>query len=68
MMRARLTVESPLRIGGREQQVNKLEFVSEGGMLHVVSPTRLGELLLRRSPRALDDWTAEVLTRGQGAN
>jgi len=67
-MRARLTAAVPIRVGGREQQVTKLEFLHHNEMVHVVSPAKLGKLLLRKSERALDDWNVEVLARGQGAN
>jgi CRISPR-associated protein Csm5 len=67
-MRLRLTTEAPVRVGGREQQVNKLEFVRHGGKLHAVSPRKLAGLLLQNSDRTLDDWSNEVLTRGQNAD
>ncbi len=67
-MQVRMNVAAPLRVGGREQQVNKLEFVRHGGKVHAVSPRKLGSLLLSRSERTLDDWNAEVLTKGQGAD
>lgn len=67
-MRLRLTTEAPIRVGGREQQVNKLEFVRYDGKLHAVSPRKLAGLLLKNSERTLDDWNTEVLTRGQNAN
>ena len=67
-MRVTITAAAPVRVGGREQQVTKLEFVQHEGMVHVVSPTKLGELLLGKSERTLEDWNVEVLTKGQGAN
>lgn len=67
-MRMRLRTAAPVRVGGREQQISKLEFVSHGGSLHAVSPARLGAALLGNSLRALDDWNTEVLTRGQNAS
>jgi CRISPR-associated protein Csm5 len=67
-MRVRFTAAAPVRVGGREQQVTKLEFVQRDGMVHVVSPAKLGKLLLGKSERALEDWNVEILTKGQGAN
>lgn len=67
-MRLRLSVAVPIRVGGREQQITKLEFVSHGGTLHVVSSRRLGEVLLQKGERTLDDWNVEVLTKGQNAD
>lgn len=67
-MRVRLAVASPIRVGGREQQVTKLEFLHHDGRVHVVSPAKLGEALLQKSERLLDDWNIEVLTKGQDAN
>ncbi|MGH3147129.1 MAG: type III-A CRISPR-associated RAMP protein Csm5, partial [Rubrobacter sp.] len=64
----RLRTAAPVRVGGREQQISKLEFVSHGDSLHAVSPTRLGAALLGNSLRALDDWNTEVLTRGQNVS
>lgn len=67
-MRLRLTVAAPMRVGGREQQINKLEFVLHRGMLHAVSPRKLAKLLLDNSERTLGDWNTEVLTGGQNAD
>jgi CRISPR-associated protein Csm5 len=67
-MRVRFTAAAPIRVGGREQQVTKLEFLQHEGMVHVVSPAKLGKLLLEKSERTLEDWNVEVLTKGQGAN
>jgi CRISPR-associated protein Csm5 len=67
-MRVRFTAAAPVRVGGREQQITKLEFVQHDGMVHVVSPAKLGKLLLEKSERTLEDWNVEVLTKGQGAN
>ncbi len=67
-MRIRLNIAAPVRVGGREQQVNKLEFVRHDGKLHAISPRKLAELLRDRSERALDDWNTEVLTRGRNAD
>lgn len=67
-MRLKLTAAAPIRVGGREQQVTKLEFVRYDGKLHAVSPRKLAELLLKNSERTLDDWNTEVLTRGQHAD
>lgn len=67
-MRLGLTVEAPIRVGGREQQVNKLEFVRHRGKLHVVSPRKLAKLLLDKSERTLNDWNMEVLRKGQHAD
>lgn len=67
-MRVRLSVAAPLRVGGREQQVNKLEFVRHQRKVHAVSLRKLGRLLLSRSERTLNDWSVEVLTKGQNAD
>lgn len=67
-MRIRLNIAAPVRVGGREQRVNKLEFVRHDGKLHAVSPRKLAALLLDKSERTLDDWNTEVLTRGQNAD
>lgn len=67
-MRVRMNVAAPLRLGGREQQINKLEFVRHGGKVHAVSTRRLARTLLEHSERALGNWSTEVLTRGQGAD
>lgn len=67
-MRVRINVAAPLRVGGREQQINKLEFVRHGGKIHAVSTRRLARALLEHSERALGDWSTEVLTRGQAAD
>lgn len=67
-MRVKMSVAAPLRVGGREQQINKLEFVRDGRRIHAVSTRRLAAMLLGHSERALDDWNAEVLTKGQGAD
>jgi CRISPR type III-A-associated RAMP protein Csm5 len=67
-MRVRFTAATPVRVGGREQQVTKLEFLHHEGMVHVVSPAKLGKLLLEKSERTLEDWNVDVLSKGQGAN
>jgi CRISPR-associated protein Csm5 len=67
-MRIRLDVAAPIRAGGREQQINKLEFVLHRGKLHAISPRKLARLLLDNSERSLGDWNTEVLTRGQNAD
>lgn len=67
-MKVRLTVEAPIRVGGREQQINKLEYVRYRGKLHAVSPRKLAALLQSKSERTLKDWSNEVLTRGQRAD
>lgn len=67
-MRMRMNVAAPVRVGGREQQVNKLEFIRHGGKVYTASLRKLGNLLLSKSERTLDDWNAEVLTRGQDAD
>jgi CRISPR-associated protein Csm5 len=67
-MRVRMNVAAPLRVGGREQQVNKLEFVRHGGKVHAVSPRKLAQVLLEHSERTLSDWSTEVLRKGQGAD
>lgn len=67
-MKVRLTVEAPIRVGGREQQINKLEYVRYRGKLHAVSPRKLAGLLLQNSDRTIDDWSNEVRTRGQSAD
>lgn len=67
-MRLRLTVAAPMRVGGREQQINKLEFVLHRGKLYAISPRKLAKLLLDNSERTLGDWNTEVLTRGQNAD
>ena len=68
MMRLAIRVASPLRAGGREQQVSKLEFVRHRGALHVLSPRALSRLLAEKGVRTVDDWTNEVLVRGQNAD
>jgi CRISPR-associated protein Csm5 len=67
-MRLKLTVKAPMRVGGREQQINKLEYVLYRGKLHAINPRKLAKLLFEHSERTLGDWSAEVLTRGQNAD
>jgi len=67
-MRLKLTVAAPLRVGGREQRINKLEYVLYRGKLHTVSPRKLAQLLLDNSERTLGDWNTEVLRLGQKAD
>ncbi len=67
-MRIRLNVAAPIRVGGRERQVNKLEYVRHGGKLHAISPRKLAELLQSKSERTLVDWNNEVLRKGQNAD
>lgn len=67
-MKVRLNVEAPIRVGGREQQINKLEYVRFGPNLHAVSPRKLAALLAGKSERAITDWSNEVLTKGQNAD
>jgi CRISPR-associated protein Csm5 len=67
-LRVRLTTSSPVRVGGREQRVSKLEFVRDGGKLYGVSPRGLARLLHDAGERALGDWNVEVLRRGQNAD
>ena len=67
-MKLRLTAAAPIRVGGREQQVNKLEFVRYRNQFHAVSEWRLGSRLLQKSARTLDDWDKEVLRLGQKAD
>lgn len=61
-------VTAPMRVGGREQSINKLEYVQRGGRLHTINPRKLAKLLFDNSGRALGDWNTEVLTRGQNAD
>lgn len=67
-MKVRLEVECPIRVGGREQHINKLEFVRLDGRIHAISPRKLAPLLLKKSGRALDDWYTQVLTNGDRAD
>lgn len=67
-MRVRLKIEAPVRVGGREQMINKLEYVRHGGALHVVGPGKLAKALNAKSNRALDDWNREVLKKDQNAD
>ncbi len=67
-MKVRLNVQTPIRVGGREQQINKLEYVRSGPNLHAVSPRKLAVLLAGKSERAITDWSNEVLTKGQNAD
>lgn len=67
-MKIRLKAEAPIRVGGREQQINKLEYVRLGPNLHAVSPRKLAVLLAEKSERAITDWSNEVLTKGQNAD
>lgn len=67
-MRIKLKVEAPIRAGGKEQRINKLEFVRYDGRIHAVSPRKLARLLQSKSERTLDDWYTWVLTGGQSAD
>lgn len=67
-MKVRLEVKAPIRVGGREQTINKLEFVLLRKRLHAVSPRRLAKLLFEHEQRALGDWNTEVLRRGSDAD